>query len=416
MLAHGNSPWPVLLIVFEATMPAERSKVTRNMRFAEFGVRLGVVGVVASGFSLLGAFPDEVPNLPVVVAAAVFALGFWHALATRLYDRRVGTALLVGACLLSVTYSICLDRLTFAYPPGQPTATYVAGFTMTPAARAFQERTQDSSPAQVVAAFGGLSRVELVWSSGDLAMARLVLTLVLGVTVVSLASTVLYFLPRLPVSGSANQEASALPRMGPLLPGILVLAANPMTTERLALDREVKEIKQRLLNANAAHRLRLETLGAIRADELADSMLAFRPDIVHFSGHGEAGALYVEDERGNAVPLDQQRLAKLFGILRGGLRCVVLNACFSEQQAKMIAEHVPCVVGMRAAVEDDSAIAFAGQFYSALAFGKSVKVAFDLACNQLGLIDLPGAEVPSLVTRPGQDPAQVYLLPQQVGE
>ena len=52
---------------------------------------------------------------------------------------------------------------------------------------------------------------------------------------------------------------------------------------------------------------------------------------------------------------------------------MVLNACYSETQARAIAEHIDAVVGMTTAVGDQAAINFAAAFYQALGFGRTVK-------------------------------------------
>jgi hypothetical protein len=42
---------------------------------------------------------------------------------------------------------------------------------------------------------------------------------------------------------------------------------------------------------------------------------------------------------------------------------VVLNACYSENQAQNISKSVDCVIGISGAIEASSATAFAGRFY-----------------------------------------------------
>ena len=88
-------------------------------------------------------------------------------------------------------------------------------------------------------------------------------------------------------------------------------------------------------------------------------------------------------------------------MLRDNIRCVVLNACYSEQQAQAIAEHIDCVVGMTNAVGDDAAIQFATAFYRALGFGRDVQTAFDLGTNLIGLQGLPDEDIPHLVAKRG---------------
>jgi len=52
---------------------------------------------------------------------------------------------------------------------------------------------------------------------------------------------------------------------------------------------------------------------------------------------------------------------------------------------------------MSDAIQDTAAISFAVAFYRALAYGKDVKTAFDLGCNQIGIEDLSQDEIPQLI-------------------
>ncbi|HSS47354.1 MAG TPA: CHAT domain-containing protein, partial [Thermoanaerobaculia bacterium] len=92
-------------------------------------------------------------------------------------------------------------------------------------------------------------------------------------------------------------------------------------------------------------------------------------------------------------------LARLLGQFNQNLRCVVLNACYSEEQAQAIAQEVDCVVGMATAVADRAAIRFAAKFYEALAFGQTVQAAFDLACSDIEINELGQDAVPHLLAR-----------------
>lgn len=75
----------------------------------------------------------------------------------------------------------------------------------------------------------------------------------------------------------------------------------------------------------------------------------------------------------------------MFFALKESIFCVVLNACYSEQQAKAIANHIDCVIGMSKAISDAAAISFSTSFYQALGYGKDVKTAFNLGCGQIDL-------------------------------
>ena len=53
-----------------------------------------------------------------------------------------------------------------------------------------------------------------------------------------------------------------------------------------------------------------------------------------------------EDDEGESVYVETQALANLFELHKGNVECVLLNACYSEEQAQAIAKHIPVVIGM----------------------------------------------------------------------
>jgi len=191
---------------------------------------------------------------------------------------------------------------------------------------------------------------------------------------------------------------------------ILFLAANPKNTDRLRLDEEVRTIDERLRLAQYRDRFNLEQQWAVRTGDILDAMLRYKPDIVHFSGHGSTdGALIFEDASGAAKPVSAAALGALFEALEG-VRCVVMNACWSNTHATQIAKWVDCVIGMSRSVSDVAAIGFAAGFYRSLGEGKSVAAAFKLGKAQImidGADDGDEQKTPRLKPRPGVDPASV---------
>ena len=83
------------------------------------------------------------------------------------------------------------------------------------------------------------------------------------------------------------------------------------------------------------------------------------------------------------------------------VRCVVLDACCSRQQAQAVAEHVECVVGLSRSLTDSMAVGFAISFYQALGFGRNVKTTFELACHNIELSGLGPGETPELLAFKG---------------
>ena len=168
---------------------------------------------------------------------------------------------------------------------------------------------------------------------------------------------------------------------------VLFVAADPSDAARLRLGEEFREIQSELERGRLRDQFVLELPQlATRARDLSGALLNYRPTVVHFSGHGtEAGALVLEDAVGRAQPAPPEAVAGLFEVLAGTVKCVVLNACFSEVQAMAIANHVPHVIGMNNSVSDLAAIAFSVGFYQAIGAGATYQVAYRMGCLQIDL-------------------------------
>lgn len=169
---------------------------------------------------------------------------------------------------------------------------------------------------------------------------------------------------------------------------ILFLAANPKNSTQLRLDQEVKEIDAGLQRSQKREKFQLEKMSAITPRDLQRAMLDYKPQIVHFSGHGVGDAgLALEDATGQATFVRGEALAKLFQFFtqKCNIECVVLNACYSEVQANAIAQHVPYVIGMSQAVGDNAAREFAVGFYDALGAGESIEFAYENGCISISL-------------------------------
>ncbi len=111
---------------------------------------------------------------------------------------------------------------------------------------------------------------------------------------------------------------------------------------------------------------------------------------MHFSGYGtSAGALCLEDKLGKTHPVQPDALADLFELVAEHVECVILNACYSENQANAIARHINYVIGTSQAISDRAAIAFAVGFYQALGAGCSIEEAYKFGRAQIGLQGIP---------------------------
>jgi len=191
----------------------------------------------------------------------------------------------------------------------------------------------------------------------------------------------------------------------------LFVASNPKSTNKLSLDEEIREIKEKIRLSKYRNAIDLDSIWAARPDDLIQSLNEQRPHIVHFSGHGtEQGEIILVDNYGIPQPVSPTLLKKLFETLKDNIRVVILNACYSEIQAKAIVESIDCVIGMSGAIEDQASITFAASFYRAIGFGKSIKDAFDQALLSIMFENIDEENVPQLLHKPGLDPSKLYLI------
>jgi hypothetical protein len=181
---------------------------------------------------------------------------------------------------------------------------------------------------------------------------------------------------------------------------ILALSANPKNTDPLRLAEEIREIDEGLKRSPHRDEFELIPKGSVRLRDFYRHMLEVQPHIVHFSGHGAGEhGIVLENDSGKIQLLETDQLAAMFKLFASrGLECVVLNACYSEIQAKAINQYIPYVVGMNEAIGDRSAIHFAVAFYDTLGAGETLESAFEMAKTQL--MGLDEHQKPVLLTNP----------------
>jgi WD40 repeat protein len=222
---------------------------------------------------------------------------------------------------------------------------------------------------------------------------------------------------------------------------ILLFSSNPPGTDPLDLNREFREIDEEIRYGEYRDGLELIYLPGARPVDLLRKLNKERPEIVHFSGHGTDGSIFLEADEAEdphgAKPLrsgrdmqhanvggtltdrpdDRSRPVSQLGladVLRscdsGNIQVVVLNACHSASLAGAIGETIDCVVSMSQEISDRAAIKFAASFYGALAFGRSVQSAFDQAVARLKAENTCEGLTPRLLVRQGVDARKLVLL------
>ncbi|MEL6275228.1 MAG: CHAT domain-containing protein, partial [Bacteroidota bacterium] len=134
-------------------------------------------------------------------------------------------------------------------------------------------------------------------------------------------------------------------------------------------------------------------------DSLLRRLKRFQPDIVHFSGHGTHKGILLLDDSKQAKELPTASILRLFRNLRDQVQLVILNGCYSSEQAKQLSRLGIYVVGNSNAAYDNAAIAFSKAFYISLSESKIVdfeeafesaigKVEFEFGYDNASIIDL----------------------------
>ena len=180
---------------------------------------------------------------------------------------------------------------------------------------------------------------------------------------------------------------------------ILILAAIP---HGLRLDKEIREIEGAIRRATNRDLFEIKVRNAVRPADIRRAIAEEQPQIVHFCGHGEKdGSLLLEDDGGNDKPVSPFGLASLFELHSDYVKCVLLNACYSEQSAEAIKQYIDYVIGMNNPIQDKAAIAFSQGFYDGLGYKSSVNQdVFQRAFNEgmvaIKLENISQGEIPVL--------------------
>jgi len=183
---------------------------------------------------------------------------------------------------------------------------------------------------------------------------------------------------------------------------ILFISASPWTNSRILVDEEAREIFERLQEGPYRGRFEVYNYPATRPGDLQRLLLAYRPHIVHFSGHGsKQHKIILSGVHGGGRMIDQQGLTDLFALYNSHVRLVLLNACFTRTQAQSISEVVNYSIGTSRAIGDKVCVTFAGAFYRALGFGWSIRNAFESAKAELALTKTPRSRGIELFVRNG---------------
>lgn len=156
---------------------------------------------------------------------------------------------------------------------------------------------------------------------------------------------------------------------------ILVISADPKDASRLRIGQERRELEQALHVTRFRDSFQIRDITSCRIRDIARALDEHNPTILQFIGHGDSNGLCFENDLGKAQIVNKGALAELLRDQKE-LRLVILNACYSHEQAQCIADAVGHVVGMEGSIRDSDAIEFSREFFTALGYGRSFEESF----------------------------------------
>ncbi len=181
---------------------------------------------------------------------------------------------------------------------------------------------------------------------------------------------------------------------------ILVVVSSPTDLAELDGDAEFARVEQALADRIASGQVVVQRLPKATVGQLGLWLRSHDTHVLHFVGHGEfdpraeEGVLYFCDDYGRSSAVTSSVLGP-FVRDHDPLRLVVLNACrsahvdqtdpFGGMAQGLVQQDAAAVVAMQFPISDRAAIAFAGDFYGAVADGLPVDQAVTSARKTLNV-------------------------------
>lgn len=162
---------------------------------------------------------------------------------------------------------------------------------------------------------------------------------------------------------------------------VLGVVASPAGLAPLDVAAERANVETATAAMRGSGQLQLDWLAAATPSRLRAALSSRVVHVLHFVGHSDltadhGGVIYLTDDDGAAVSVDELLLANLVADTAPSLGLVVLNSCKSGRStpedpqagvaATLMSLGLPAVVAMQRAITDRAAITFAGELYAGL--------------------------------------------------
>jgi tetratricopeptide (TPR) repeat protein len=187
------------------------------------------------------------------------------------------------------------------------------------------------------------------------------------------------------IGGVHNHNVHSSPEQ-PIVKNILLLSANPENTTTSRKRTGIKEIRDALKRANHGQLLDVQERLETSAVDISQSLSEIEPFIVNISGCEDGiEGLILDGIHNENVLFDKKEtlIADLFQNHSNNIKCIVLNSCYSEKQAKEIIRHIEFIIGISQNLEDKVVVDFLTEFYYQLGSKRTIINSYDQSCNLL---------------------------------
>ncbi len=162
---------------------------------------------------------------------------------------------------------------------------------------------------------------------------------------------------------------------------VLLLGSNCKGLKEVLVSKEFSKIRKEFVNSS------IQFLDAphIKRDDIYEKLSEFKPQIVHFSGHGtyKTGPLFDGDEF--LINTPPPLIDQLINVLKKGneyIKLIIFNVCESSTIAEKVSKFIDYAIGIEGIAEDECVVAFSKGFYRILLNRDSIKNAFDNGTNR----------------------------------
>ena len=170
---------------------------------------------------------------------------------------------------------------------------------------------------------------------------------------------------------------------------ILFIGSNYKNRKVVRTEKEFEIIRETLKNTCFGNLINLQYKFAVKRKYLEKIIDRFKPQIIHFSGHGNhyVGPLFEGD--GNEYEYSSidmtEDLTKILYNFRDYIELVLFNVCESVNIARRVAKSIDFTVGAKGKTNDDSALAFTKGFYENLLNHDNLRDSVEQGNNQYNI-------------------------------